>query len=105
MVLPKVLYGEFGNVEKYREEIEKVWNEANEEIIRYNKKGYRFNGKFIKRRNYGSNSQSEEMLPIPLINGLVDKLNRTFKRLYCTTGKNLMVMPGSSNKSGRWWFN
>lgn len=101
----KEKYAEERSSTKYREEIEKVWNEANEEIIRYNKKGYRFNGKFIKRRNYGSNSQSEEMLPIPLINGLVDKLNRTFKRLYCTTGKNLMVMPGSSNKSGRWWFN
>ena len=101
----KEKYAEERSSTKYREEIEKVWNEANEEIIRYNKKGYRFNGKFIKRRNYGSNSQSEEMLPIPLINGLIDKLNRTFNRLYCTTGKNLMVMPGSSDKSGRWWFN
>ena len=85
--------------------VEKIWNEANEEIIRYKKKGYRFNGQSIKRRNYGSNSQTGEILPIPLINGLVDELNQTFKTLYSITEKNSEKMNGSANNSGGWWFN
>lgn len=101
----KAKYAEERSNTKYRKKIEKIWNEANEEIIRYKKKGYRFNGQSIKRRNYGSNSQTGEILPIPLINNLVDELNQTFKTLYSITGKNSEKMNGSSNNSGGWWFN